>query len=120
MIIRDLEECTEFTAGDKTILRELLHADKTEKASFRYSLAHATVRQGEQSKPHALRTSEVYYILEGQGEMHIGDEAAPVRSGQAIVIPPKATQYIRNIGSGDLKFLCIVDPAWKISDESVF
>ncbi len=37
-----------------------------------------------------------------------------------IVIPPNAKQYIRNIGATDLKFLCIVDPAWCPADEMIF
>lgn len=52
--------------------------------------------------------------------MYIGDESANVRAGQAIVIPPNAKQYIRNIGRTDLKFLCFVDPAWRPEDEVVF
>jgi mannose-6-phosphate isomerase-like protein (cupin superfamily) len=97
-----------------------LHAGKIQGAGFRYSLAHATVRVGESSTPHALKTSEVYYILEGEGEMHIGDEVSNVHAGQAIVISPNARQYIKNSGTIDLKFLCIVDPAWKPEYEIVF
>ncbi len=120
MLIKDLKDCEAFLAGDKTILRELLHAGKISNAGFRYSLAHATVRVGESSTSHTLKTSEVYYILEGEGEMHINDETAKVRVGQVVVIPPNAKQYIRNLGSGDLNFLCIVDPAWRAEDEVVF
>lgn len=68
MLIKDLKNCKEIIAGDKTVLRELLHPDKISDAAFRYSLAHATVRVGESSIPHALKTSEVYYILDGEGE----------------------------------------------------
>ncbi len=120
MYIKELKNCEEFIAGDKTVLRELLHADKIPDAGFRYSLAHATVKTGESSTPHALKTSEVYYILEGEGEMHIDDESEKVNTGQVIVIPPNAKQYIKNIGDGDLKFLCIVDPAWRKEDEIIF
>ncbi len=120
MIIKDLKNCVAFVAGDRTVLRELLHAGKIPDANFRYSLAHATVKVGESATPHALKTSEVYYILEGEGKMHIGDESAKVCVGQAIVIPPNAKQYIKNTGTNDLKFLCIVDPAWRKEDEIIF
>lgn len=118
MFVADLEKCKEIRAGDATILRELLHPERTG-GDFRYSLAHAVVRAGDASIPHALKTSEVYYILQGEGEMHINHEIARVHAGHAVVIPPTATQYIRNIGTNDLKFLCIVDPAWKPEDETV-
>jgi len=29
-------------------------------------------------------------------------------------------QYIENTGDSDLKFLCIVDPAWREENEEVF
>ncbi len=119
MFIRDLADCPEFIAGDNTILRELLHPDKAD-INIRYSLAHAVLKPGKTSQQHILKTSEVYYILEGEGEMHIDDETKSAIPGQAIYIPPSSKQFIRNTGIVDLKFLCIVDPAWQKSDEVVF
>jgi mannose-6-phosphate isomerase-like protein (cupin superfamily) len=118
MLVVDLKECAEFVAGDNTILREVLHPAKQE-VSLRYSLAHATVRPGEVSLPHRLATSEVYYILEGKGIMHIDGEQAEVGPGHSVYIPPHGVQSIRNTGKTDLKFLCIVDPAWRAEDEEV-
>jgi mannose-6-phosphate isomerase-like protein (cupin superfamily) len=118
MYIKDLKQCEEFTAGDNTVLRELLHPAKAD-LKLHYSLAHAVVRPGKASRPHRLKTSEVYYIMEGEGVMHIDDESAPVRQGHAVYIPPNAKQYILNTGSSALKFLCIVDPAWRKEDEDV-
>jgi mannose-6-phosphate isomerase-like protein (cupin superfamily) len=118
MYIKDLKDCEEFTAGDNSILRELLHPDKANLA-IRYSLAHAVVKQGQTAIPHKLKTSEVYYILEGEGIMHIDEEAKDVYPGQAIYIPPGSKQYISNNGKSDLVFLCIVDPAWRKQDEEV-
>jgi mannose-6-phosphate isomerase-like protein (cupin superfamily) len=119
MIIKDLQSCTEFIAGDHTILRELLHPAR-EKLEIRYSLAFAVLKRGKTSFPHKLKTSEVYFILEGEGIMHIGDETTQVIPGNAIYIPPDTRQYIHNSGGIDLKFICIVDPAWKEEDEFVF
>lgn len=119
MFIKNLQHCDEFIAGDSTVLREILHPDKAA-LSLRYSLAHAVLHPGKISTPHRLRTSEVYYILEGDGRMHINDETEFVKPGQTIYIPPHATQFIENIGTTDLKFLAIVDPAWRREDEEVF
>ena len=119
MFIKDLQHCEEFIAGDNSRLRELLHPDKADIA-IRYSLAHAVIKPGSTSTPHMLRTSEVYYILEGEGIMHINNESARVSPGQAVYIPPHARQYIKNTGRSDLIFLCIVDPAWRCEDEEVF
>ncbi len=51
--------------------------------------------------------------------MYIDEENTKVRSGQAVYIPPNSKQYIKNTGNTDLKFLCIVDPAWRVEDEEV-
>jgi len=118
MLIRHLKDCPEFTAGDGCALRELLHAGKG-KFAFRYSLAHAVVQPGQTTARHALRTSEVYYILEGRGRMRIGADSGEVAAGDAIDIPPDAEQCISNTGEGPLVFLCIVDPAWTKEDETV-
>jgi len=118
MFIRELKDCEEFVAGDNCVLREILHPDK-DKIALRYSLAHAVVRPGDTTKPHRLRTSEVYYIIEGEGTMHINDDSAPVRPGSTIYIPPSAKQSITNSGKTDLRFICIVDPAWRKEDEEV-
>ena len=118
MFIRDLNECPQFTAGDGCILRELLHPGKAELA-LRYSLAHAVVKPGATTLLHRLATSEVYYILDGHGLMHISGESARVTPGQAVYIPPGASQQITNTGAADLLFLCIVDPAWRKEDEVV-
>lgn len=119
MLIRKLLDCPEFVAGDGTQLRELLHPDK-QPLALRYSLAHAVVPVGQVSTPHALTTSEVYYILQGQAEMHIDTEVQSVEPGDAIYIPPNARQFIRNTGTEPLVFICIVDPAWQLADETVF
>ncbi len=119
MIIKDLSKCEYFTSEDKTYLCELLHP-AGEKVDLPYSIAHAIVKPGNESLPHRLKTSsEVYFILEGEGDVHIGEEHALVGPGRAILIPPGSWQHIRNIGTVDLKFLCIVHPMWHAEDEEV-
>lgn len=118
MLIRNLYDCPEFIAGDATRLRELLHPDK-QPLELRYSLAHAIVSPGESSTPHSLKTSEVYYVLNGTGEMHIDDEVQTIQPGDAVYIPPNARQFVRNVSAEPLVFLCIVDPAWQPEDETV-
>lgn len=120
MFIKKFQDCTEFIAGDDTILREIISPlNDNADLKIRYSLAHAILKPNKKSYPHKLKTSEVYYILEGEGIMHIDDEAARVSAGDTIYIPPNSSQHIENSGAVDLKFLCIVDPAWRKEDEEV-
>ena len=118
MLIKNLAKCEEIIAGDDTLLRELLNPLK-ESLKLRYSLAHALVKPGQMTSPHRLRSSEVYYILEGEGEMYIDNESRSVGPGLVVYIPPQSIQYISNIGTTDLVFLCIVDPAWRAEDEEI-
>jgi len=119
MFLKCLKDCKEIIAGDDSILRELLHPDKAD-LQIRYSLAHAKVLPGKATKPHRLKVSEVYYIITGNGLMHIDKESFEVGPACAVYIPPDATQYIKNTSDSDLIFLCIVEPAWRKEDEEVF
>ncbi len=118
MIIRKLKDCADIKAGDGSTLRELFNPGP-DRLPFGYSLARAVVGPGRKTRPHRLKGSEVYYILEGRGVMHVGDEAARVEAGEAVYIPPLHVQFIENTGGTDLAFLCLVDPAWTPEDEEV-
>lgn len=119
MLIQKLNSCDEFIAGDGTQLRELLHPDK-QNVELRYSLARAILPPGQISTAHSLTTSEVYYIISGIGEMHIDGEKQFVEAGDTIYIPPNAKQSIDNCGTEPLVFICIVDPAWRKEDETIY
>ncbi|MBM3322181.1 cupin domain-containing protein, partial [candidate division WOR-3 bacterium] len=97
MLIKRLVECREVVAGDRTLLRELLHPER-DPVDIRYSLAVARIEPGAGSRPHRLRTSEVYYILQGQGEVYVADETAKVSAGDAVYIPAGAVQWLENTG----------------------
>lgn len=121
MLVRNLKECRAITALDGTTLRELLNPlhDGTE-IKLGYSIAHASIRMGTASLPHRLtKASEVYYILEGRGVIHVGKDTFDVSPGTLIYVPPKATQYLENTGDRDLVFLCIVDPYWQPDEEEL-
>ena len=118
MNIIPLQSCEEFIAGDQTRLREILHPDKAPFA-VGYSLAHASLDPGVTSVLHRLATSEVYYILKGQGLMEINGKTQNVGVGDTIYIAPSYTQRITCLGPEILEFLCIVDPAWRAEDEEI-
>lgn len=118
MFTKDIKNCEEIVAGDETILKEVLHPLK-DGLKIRYSIAHAVVKPGKVTLLHRMKTSEVYYILQGSGLMYIDDETEEVESGQAIYIPPSSKQRISNTGNQDLIFLCIADPAWCKEDEEI-
>ncbi len=121
MIIRDIANYSHELVLDRSHICELLHPDKVAGAEgLGCSIAHAIVPPGESTLPHILgKSTELYYILEGQGEMYIDKETAPVSPGRIVLIPPRARQWIRNTGRDNLVFLCIVSPRWQAADEEL-
>lgn len=117
MQVKSLAGCREIIANDGCRLRELLHPDK-DPALITYSLAIAWVDPGQATHPHALRQTEVYYIIRGNGIMHIGQETREVGPGDAVVIPPGHAQWIENRSTTQvLEFAAIVSPPWRAEDD---
>ena len=113
MRIKNLAECELIIANDLTQLRELYNP-LVDGWPVGYSLAHAVVPAGQRSiRHHLVGSSEVYYILEGRGRMHIDDEQREVGPGDAILIPDGAVQFLENTGDIPMVFLAIVEPAWR-------
>lgn len=115
MDIQNIDNVPAFTAKDGSEIRELLaHRNSTIRNQ---SLAEARLPMGASTRPHYHpQTEEIYYILEGEGEMRIGDSSTHVRPGDAIAIMPGAMHQICNSGSRTLKFLCCCAPAYEHLD----
>lgn len=79
------------------------------------SIARARVTTGMTTQWHRLNaTTERYVILEGMGEVEIGDCAPKaVNVGDVVIIPPQIRQRIRNTGDDDLIFLAICSPRFQ-------
>lgn len=54
-------------------------------------------------------TEQVFYVLEGQGRLHIGgeEEELPVRPGDVVRIPPATLHTIRCHGEAKLRYLAV-------------
>ncbi|MEM1325235.1 MAG: cupin domain-containing protein [Bacteroidota bacterium] len=119
MFFKSTEEVPAFVAGDATYLRELLHP-KNDGFESNYSLVHAELASGEQSYPHILEAqSELYYFLEGEGEIYIGKEKKAVKVGDLALIRKGEKQFVINTGTSPLRFLCVVSPPWSEADEVI-
>ena len=118
MTIKKLQDIEVLDGGEGTKIRQIFQPHNTLNG-IRYSISHSELKPGKKSKLHKMKTSEVYYILEGEGNLQIDDAIFKVLKDHAIYIPPHSKQFIENTGKNELKFLCIVDPAWKLEDETV-
>ncbi len=112
----DRQHCPEFKVQDKAIVREIVSPRNT--SAENQSLAEITIPPGESIFEHYhVKTEEVYYLLEGRGEMHIDGEVQEVRAGQAVVILPGQRHKITNIGETDLVMLVTCAPAYTDEDQ---
>lgn len=76
------------------------------------SVARARVEAGMTTRWHRLRSvTERYLILEGQGQVEVGDlPPEAVEPGAVVVIPPETRQRLTNTGAVDLIFLAVCTP----------
>ncbi len=60
---------------------------------------------------HSHRANEeMFFILEGSGELKLGDATYPVRAGDVIACPPggpETAHQLRNTGDDELRFLAV-------------
>jgi len=115
MDVRNIDEVPAFTTKDGSEIRELLaHRNSCLRNQ---TLAEARLPAGRSTTPHHhVKTEEIYYLLEGQGLMRVGDQTRPVAAGDAIAIPPGAVHQISNTGSGELRFFCCCAPGYEHDD----
>ncbi len=64
---------------------------------------------------HNQEQEEVYFVLEGTGEMCLGDERQVVSSGQAVYIPPGVFHQMTNLGDVPLRMLYCYGPAGDVA-----
>ena len=118
MLIRKNSEISSLNGTEGTKIKPYFDPQDTQN-QIRFSLAEFTLRPKQRSRLHKLQSTEIYFILEGSGKLRINDKSIEVKKDDSILVPSMSEQLIENIGSSDLRFLCIVDPAWKLEDEII-
>ena len=90
------------------MIRELHHTQEQ-------SLAEATLEPGQATERHYhARSEEIYFLLEGEGELVVDGERRGVEPGDAVLIPPRAWHQIR--AASRLRFLCCCAPPYSHED----
>jgi mannose-6-phosphate isomerase-like protein (cupin superfamily) len=113
--IRSRAHAEPFTTTDGSTIRSLL--DRSNAPVAHQSLAEASIEAGEATVRHHHRESEeIYYLVEGAGEMEIDGERARVAAGDAVLIPPGAWHQIRADAAGPVRLLCACAPPWRPDD----
>jgi mannose-6-phosphate isomerase-like protein (cupin superfamily) len=113
MLIQNLAQQPHFTTKDGSTIRSIL--DRTNAPVTNQSLAEATVPAGGATERHYhKRSEELYFILEGSGEMEIDGQKRGVGPGDGILIPPGAWHTIT--ATETLRFLCCCAPPYAHED----
>ena len=120
IVVKNAADLEHFTAGDLCSLAEVLHP-KDERLPFSgFSLSHAEILPHGSTIPHRLvKSSEVYWIIEGRGTLFINGRPVDLKKGISVMVPPSAEQYVVNDSDQKMEFLCIVSPPWDKSDEEM-
>ncbi len=81
-----------------------------------FSLGHVTLEpRGGQVPWHNQEQEEVYFVLEGAGEMCLGRQRQTMTAGQAVYIPSGVFHQLTNIGDEPLKFIYCYGPAGDVA-----
>ncbi len=114
-MIRNHVNTFSYVTKDKSTICELFHPGSSPVRGL--SVAEALVEPGKETEAHVHeRSQEIYYIIEGEGEMRLGEEAFAVKKYDAILIPPGTPHCVRNSGTMALRMLCVCCPAYSHED----
>jgi mannose-6-phosphate isomerase-like protein (cupin superfamily) len=115
IMIRNREGLIPLLTKDGSTVREYFNPASSSLKNL--SLAEAFVAPGSSTMPHIHNDSqEIYYILEGEGVMALGDGRINVIAGDAILIMPGTAHQIIKTGEKGLKILCICSPPYSHDD----
>lgn len=104
-----------YETKDRSTVWELFHPASSPVHDV--SVAEALVEPGKETELHRhKRSQEIYYIIEGSGEMKLGKETFAVEKYDAILIPPNTAHRIKNHGETGIRILCICSPPYSHED----
>jgi mannose-6-phosphate isomerase-like protein (cupin superfamily) len=115
MILADLARIAGRTYPARRRTQNLVGgASPIQAASF--SMGHVTLEpQGGQVPWHNQEQEEIYFIVEGTGEMCLGEERMAVHTGQAVYIPPRVFHQLTNTGDMAMRMIYCYGPAGDVA-----
>ena len=81
-----------------------------------FNLGYVTLEpNGGQVPWHNQEQEEIYFIVEGMGEMCLGEERATLSAGQAVYIPPRVFHQLTNTGDTPMRMIYCYGPAGDVA-----
>ena len=115
MIVADLRSITGRTYPARRRTQNLVGGLSPIQAS-NFSMGFVTLEpNGGQVPWHNQEQEEIYFIVEGKGEMCLGTERSAVVGGQAVYIPPRIFHQLTNTGTTPMKMIYCYGPAGDVA-----
>lgn len=115
MIIADLEDISGRTYPAGRLTQNLVGGVSPIQANG-FCLGHVTLNaNGGQVPWHNHDQEEIYFIVDGEGEMCLGEERQTVRSGQAVYVPPTVFHQLTNTGPAAMRLIYCYAPAGDVA-----
>lgn len=71
-----------------------------------------TINEGDGPPPHIHENgSELFYILEGEVDVEVGDNKERLKPGGCAFVPPNTRHFYKKVGPGPHRMLLIYSPA---------
>lgn len=81
-----------------------------------FAMGNVTLEpDGGQVPWHNQEQEEIYFIVEGEGEMCLGDERRAIKAGQAAYIPPGVFHQLTNTGSTPMRMIYVYGPSGDVA-----
>jgi len=115
MVIADLAKIKGRTYPARRRTQNLVGGASPVQAS-NFCMGYVTLDpDGGQVPWHNQQQEEVYFVLDGRGEMCLGDERQVVTGGQAVQIPSGVFHQLTNIGHTPLHMIYCYGPAGDVA-----
>ena len=115
MIVADLAEIKGRAYPARRLTKNVVGGASPIQAE-NFCLGYVTLEpNGGQVPWHNQEQEEIYFVLEGTGEMCLGTERMAIRAGQAVYIPSNVFHQLTNTGSVPMSMIYCYGPAGDVA-----
>ena len=115
MIIADLSAISGRTYPARRLTQNLVGGASPIQATS-FAMGNVTLEpNGGQVPWHNQEQEEIYFVVEGTGEICLGEERRSIQSGQAVYIPPKVFHQLTNTGLTPMRMIYCYGPSGDVA-----
>ena len=116
MIIADLAKLPGGTFPARRWGRGLVGQLGQPIAAKGFSMGYSILEpKGGQVPWHNQEQEEVYFIVQGEGEICVGTERSPIKAGQAVFMPPTLFHQLTNTGDEPMHMIYVYCPGGDVA-----